>query len=274
MVNEMRDWDPMPIQAFPGAFRDKAFRGSGWDGGWRQLPVAVLETPSGGDWHLETGSSEVTVSPGELLVILPNTTHRMRTGESPDMRSSWLIIYWKVNGVPLRLKSGCQVIRSMRASTQLRTIIRLLNRPLSLKTRARAHSNAMGLLAEIAECAILESRRDSRIERALTYIQDHMSEPIACDDLARVAGLSKSRFHEVFKELLGEAPLAYLNQQRIRRAAHMLGQRQITVAEIGEACGFSSPQYFSRFFLLKTGLSPRAYRQHLFEADPVCRSRP
>ncbi|MBD3276552.1 MAG: hypothetical protein GF372_14655, partial [Candidatus Marinimicrobia bacterium] len=174
----------MSIQAFPQASRYKTFRGSDWDSGWKRLPLAVLETPSGGDWNIETDSSKLTVSPGELLVIRPDTAHRLHTAESPQMRSSWLIIYWEVNGNPLRMKPGCKVIRNKHACMKLHTITRLMSRSPSLKARALVYSYALSLLADISDFAVLESFRDERIERALTFIQTHLNEPVSCEDLA------------------------------------------------------------------------------------------
>ncbi len=100
-----------------------------------------------------------------------------------------------------------------------------------------------------------------RIERAVAFLSENLATPVSRSRLATVAGLSESRLHDVFKEVMGEAPMAYLNRRRIQQAAFLLARSSQPVADIGDACGFPSPQYFSRFFHNKTGLSPSAFRR-------------
>ena len=48
----------------------------------------------------------------------------------------------------------------------------------------------------------------------------------------------------------------------IRRAAEMLRDSSLSVKAIALALGFRNPYHFSKLFKLKTGSSPRDYRQH------------
>ena len=80
------------------------------------------------------------------------------------------------------------------------------------------------------------------------------------EGLARLVHLSPSRFHALFKEAMGQAPLAYLQELRLRRAQERLVASEAGVAEIGRACGFGDPFHFSRQFKAFCGESPRTYR--------------
>lgn len=54
-----------------------------------------------------------------------------------------------------------------------------------------------------------------------------------------------------------------LDQLRLARATHLLGQPQLTAEKIGIALGYSSPANFARAFRRWTGSSPGVFRQTL-----------
>jgi len=100
-----------------------------------------------------------------------------------------------------------------------------------------------------------------KVKRALLYVDDHYAEPLAVPDLARVAGLSRSHFHAVFKQYAGMTVNAYLNRFRIGRACHLLRQTDDTVLSICYACGFGSPSRFWVAFRREMGRSPAVFRK-------------
>jgi AraC family transcriptional regulator len=111
---------------------------------------------------------------------------------------------------------------------------------------------------------VLLSRADYelRVERAKLWISTRLSEPLSLDDMAAAASFSKFHFHRVFTALTGESPAAYAKRLRLEKAANMLGvMRQLSVTEIGLACGFATPSAFARDFKARFGLSPRAWRE-------------
>lgn len=102
---------------------------------------------------------------------------------------------------------------------------------------------------------------DTRIFRAVTYIEEHYSEELSVEDLAKVAHMSVSRFFPLFRASLHLSPIEYINHYRINRAIILLmsGERY-SIEEISEATGFQSSAYFRRVFKKITGQSPRTYR--------------
>lgn len=100
------------------------------------------------------------------------------------------------------------------------------------------------------------------IERALRHIGKKMTEgPITVAELARVAGMSRSKFAELFHRTLGMPPHAYATALRIWMAQSSLAGSRVTAAAVAELLGFSSPQHFSRAFKAATGLTPQEYRR-------------
>lgn len=94
--------------------------------------------------------------------------------------------------------------------------------------------------------------------------EDLRSDPFADFDfgsLARKAGLSPDHFRRLFRKRHRLTPHAYLNHQRMFRAAELLRTTGMRIKEIVFSCRFTSDVEFSRGFKKFSGLSPRAYRE-------------
>ena len=107
---------------------------------------------------------------------------------------------------------------------------------------------------------------DSRMEKAIEYIEKNYSTPISVDILAGFSNMSVSRFFPAFKKAFGVTPIEYVNSYRIRRAIIlMLNNPEISIERISEDTGFDSSAYFRRVFKKATGKSPRDYRKTAME---------
>ncbi len=102
---------------------------------------------------------------------------------------------------------------------------------------------------------------DSGLVKSLDYMNDHVLQPLALEQLAKVSGHSTSHFRRLFKTAFGESPINYLIRLRIRKACQMLEQEDVPVTEVGYRCGFMDSNYFSRQFAQVMGKSPRRYRE-------------
>ncbi len=79
--------------------------------------------------------------------------------------------------------------------------------------------------------------------------------------IAREAGMSPTRAKETFRTAFGCGIIAYFNQLKIWQAKRLLNDLSLSVEQVSQQLGFSSPSYFSRAFLRHAGESPTAYRQ-------------
>ncbi|QHI69149.1 AraC family transcriptional regulator [Tichowtungia aerotolerans] len=102
---------------------------------------------------------------------------------------------------------------------------------------------------------------DATVAKALSFIQDHIQEPIKVEDLLKHVYISRTLLERKFKVELGHTPLVEIRRQRIRRARQLLADTNLSVAEIAEACGFSSDIRLSTVFKELTGQSPSAFRK-------------
>ena len=99
------------------------------------------------------------------------------------------------------------------------------------------------------------------IKPALSYIENHFSENISLDDLARTAGFNKRYFCKIFKSLTTKTPIEYLNLYRINIAKKMLlDNSTISVSEVAYACGYNDSAYFIRIFKKTLNTTPAKFQ--------------
>ncbi len=93
------------------------------------------------------------------------------------------------------------------------------------------------------------------------YVLAHLSENITVSDIAEAFHYSRSRLSTIYKETTGLGLAEYITKERIARARQLLTEGNMTVTEVSEALGFSSPEYFSRRFSQCVGIPPSRYAQ-------------
>ena len=96
--------------------------------------------------------------------------------------------------------------------------------------------------------------------RAKDLADARYSEPLAVDELAGAAGLSRAHFSREFRRTFGESPHAYLLTRRLERAASLLRSTDHSVADICFSVGLQSVGSFTSSFTRTYGMSPTAYR--------------
>lgn len=92
------------------------------------------------------------------------------------------------------------------------------------------------------------------------YVQEHLTDPLTMEDLAKLAGVSPRQLSRLFHQLFQTSPMHYVNQQRLVRAATMLSETDWSVKRIALEVGFTDPYYFSRLFGRQMHLSPSQWR--------------
>jgi AraC family transcriptional regulator len=100
-------------------------------------------------------------------------------------------------------------------------------------------------------------------KKVAQYIEEHLANEISLLSLAQLVRLSPFHFSRAFKQSFGMPPHRYLTWQRIERAKALLGERKLSVTEIGLDVGFSETSSFTAAFRKLTGETPTAYRRSL-----------
>jgi AraC-like DNA-binding protein len=115
-----------------------------------------------------------------------------------------------------------------------------------------AHTSQVGLLRGLA---------DPVIARALALMHEDVAQPWTVAQLARSCGCSRSAFNQRFTDVVGVAPIRYLQRWRIALAKEELRLGQRSIAEIAFLVGFQSGGAFSTAFTRAVGCSPSRFAE-------------
>lgn len=100
---------------------------------------------------------------------------------------------------------------------------------------------------------------DAAIARAIMAIHHAPQQGWTVEALAAEARMSRSRFSDRFKALVGQTPIHYLTAHRMALAAEQLEAGHLPLARIAEQAGYESDKVFARAFRRWAGMAPRAW---------------
>jgi AraC-like DNA-binding protein len=106
----------------------------------------------------------------------------------------------------------------------------------------------------------LRGMSDRRIAHALALLHEHYAEAWTLDRLAREVGMSRTALAVRFRQLVGEAPMAYLTRWRITRAGNLLRSQDLDLERAAGQVGYGSATVFAKAFKRVTGQAPGRYR--------------
>ena len=104
--------------------------------------------------------------------------------------------------------------------------------------------------------------RDKYVDFSVNYIKTHLHLPIKVHDIADIVGISATYLLKIFKNKLGTSPKQYITDLKLHTSKKLLAESSISITEISNSVGFQDVLVFSRFFSLKTGMSPSEYRRN------------
>ena len=100
------------------------------------------------------------------------------------------------------------------------------------------------------------------LDRAMKIIDRYYNDSdFNVDIFAREIGMSRTALFTKWKTLTGQTPKSFILNMRLRKAADMLRNRlELSIAEISDKNGFSSPRYFCKCFKDVYKQQPSVYR--------------
>jgi DNA-binding response OmpR family regulator/anti-sigma regulatory factor (Ser/Thr protein kinase) len=84
------------------------------------------------------------------------------------------------------------------------------------------------------------------------------------DYFARELAVSRSVFFKKLKMLIGLAPIEFIKEMRIKRAAQLIETGEFNMTQISYMVGINDPRYFSKCFKQKFNMTPTEYRDKIF----------
>src|SRR5579871_5548733 len=102
--------------------------------------------------------------------------------------------------------------------------------------------------------------RSEKLAAAIAAMEGNLDSPLAVQDLAQRARLTRRQLHRLFRGHTGMSPTEYYRDLRLRHARLMMLNTTTPIVEIAVAAGFSTHSHFTRCYRQRFGVSPRADR--------------
>ncbi|GAA4119546.1 helix-turn-helix domain-containing protein [Knoellia locipacati] len=102
---------------------------------------------------------------------------------------------------------------------------------------------------------------DASTSAVRAWASGHVADDLSVPALARRARMSERTFARRFREETGLTPAAWVTQQRVRQAQHLLETTDLTVDDIATRAGFGTGASLRKHCAATLGVSPQAYRR-------------
>lgn len=99
-----------------------------------------------------------------------------------------------------------------------------------------------------------------RLDEVVKFISDNYASYISLEDISDVACMTTNSFCRFFKKMTNKSFTQFLNEVRIRNAARLLIQEDVSVSDVCYTVGYKSITNFNRQFKQIMGKTPNAYR--------------
>ncbi|NRB21033.1 MAG: helix-turn-helix domain-containing protein [Rhodobacteraceae bacterium] len=100
---------------------------------------------------------------------------------------------------------------------------------------------------------------DTALDRCIQIMQDNIEEPVPISELSLQLGLSARSLERRFRAGFDTTPNSFYREIRLSKANNLLLNTNLSVGEVGLACGF--PSGFSSLYKAQFGLTPMALRK-------------
>jgi AraC family transcriptional regulator, transcriptional activator of pobA len=162
-------------------------------------------------------------------------------------------------------------IREVHAQQEVNVMLDMILREMESDVAAhdRATRHYLGLLGVWLERQVNKAAGDTPrpdaarrlVARYTALMELNFRRGISVGELACELGVTATHLTRCCRETCGRSAIELLQDRRIFEARKMLSETDMPVGRIGAALGFTSPAYFTRAFLHRTGQSPSAFRR-------------
>ncbi len=107
------------------------------------------------------------------------------------------------------------------------------------------------------------------IQSIKEYLSTHVGEKLTISDICLNFGISQTTLMKKFSRETGQSIIDYFTELKITKAKYLIRTSSKSFAQISEALGFASPNYFSRVFRAKEGITPTEYSKSVSKRNMV-----
>lgn len=230
-----------------------------------------------GSGKTETGEDTYPFTTGDLILFNTGRTHREWLDDGKNNELFFfgvgnLHLYGQAPGTLLPDRDFC-LVHAAQFSSALHAYARELvteseaNQPLG---EAVAEHLLKIMLLLCVRLAVYDGERtfgeNVNYIEAKKYFDEHFLEIETIDAVCKSLYVNKYYLSHLFSQNMGIPPVRYLINKRIDLACRYLETTDDNVADIGKACGYADPCYFSRMFKKVKHVTPLRYR-YLFKLN-------
>lgn len=121
------------------------------------------------------------------------------------------------------------------------------------------YRRAVRNLARAARAPV-RARHERSLERAIEHIEQHYTEPLRLDHVARIAGFAPKYFSKLFVRSEGVPFGRYLTFKRVERAKELLRTTDFALSRVARLTGWPTAGYLCTAFKRATGVTPTRWR--------------
>ena len=108
-----------------------------------------------------------------------------------------------------------------------------------------------------------ELYKDRLVARIAMYMVVNMDKEITLADLTKRFSVNKNVLNDAFNKETSMTCMAYLEEIRVTRAMQILQYDDLTISEVGNICGYTDQNYFSKVFKKHSGMTPSDYQKQM-----------
>ena len=121
------------------------------------------------------------------------------------------------------------------------------------------------MIEQVMDVACPQWREEAEQVKIIREIHDHLTEHMeqraTIEELSHRYLINPTTLKTVFKEVYGNSLAAHMKEHRMEKAAALLRETDMSVAEIAGQVGYESQSKFTAAFKEQFGLLPTAYRR-------------
>lgn len=122
-------------------------------------------------------------------------------------------------------------------------------------------------LTKLKYAGMIASGLQQRLKRQVYDFTQHGIDPQTTDTITIKSVIDKTQISlsygtEVFRDVYGIAPRAYLSELKLAEAKHLLMIPNYSISDISMALGYTEQSHFTRQFKRWTGMTPNQFRNH------------
>jgi AraC family transcriptional regulator len=110
----------------------------------------------------------------------------------------------------------------------------------------------------------ITSEQQTKLSRALRYIEANFAKQPRLPEIAKIAGLSPFHFHRLFHKCYGRTVKQVMTSLQVEYAKELL-RSAVHASEAGRRSGFANQSHFTSRFREITGTTPAAWRRQQFK---------